>query len=96
MKRASVVRHFRCGSGGLGAVEPGGRGGGSVVWCGGCGFFWVGFVVWGLGFVGYMGEIERGKMTILDDARGGGGGVGVGGMVCFKRVGCGWWLSIRP
>jgi len=35
--------------------------------------FWVGFVVWGLGFVGYVGEIERGKMTILDDAKEGGG-----------------------
>jgi len=56
--------------------------------------FWVGFVVWGLGFVGYVGEIERGKMTILDDAKE--GGVGVGGMVCFKRVGCGWWLLIGP
>ena len=27
--------------------------------------FWVGFVVWGFGFVGYVGETERG------DARGG-------------------------
>jgi len=53
-------------------------------------------VVWGFG---YVGEIERGKMTILDDAKGGGGGggvFGVGVMVCFKRVGRGWWLSIRP
>jgi len=37
MKRASVVRRFRCGSGDLGAVEPGGRGG-----VGGCGFFGLG------------------------------------------------------
>ncbi len=36
--------------------------------------FWVRSVVWGLGFVGYMGEIERGKMTRqLDDAKGGEG-----------------------
>jgi len=68
MKRASVVRRFRCGSGDLGAVEPGGRGGGWWLW-----IFWVGFVVWGFG---YVGEIERGKMTILDDAKGGGGGGG--------------------
>jgi len=49
IKRASVVRHLRCGSGGLGTVEPGGRGG-LVVWCGGCGFFGLGpwFGVWGL------------------------------------------------
>lgn len=33
--------------------------------------FWVGFVVWGFGFVGYVGEIERGKMTILMMPRGG-------------------------
>jgi len=30
MKRASVVRHFRCGSGDLGALAPGGGGGGGV------------------------------------------------------------------
>ena len=76
IKRASVVRHLRCGSGGLGTVEPGGRGGGGGGG-GGVGWlwiFWVRSVVWGLGFVGYMGEIERGKMTRqLDDAKGGEG-----------------------
>ncbi len=70
MKRASVVRHFRCGSGGLGAAEAGRRGVGGVVWW--LWIFWVGFVVWGFG---YVGEIERGKMTILDDVKGKGGGV---------------------
>jgi len=50
MKRASVVRHFRCGSGDLGALAPGGGGGGGGGGCGGCGFFGLGwwFGVWGL------------------------------------------------
>ena len=37
MKRASVVRRFRCGSGDLGALAPGGGGGGG--WCGWYGLF---------------------------------------------------------
>ncbi len=83
MKRASVVRHFRCGSGGLGALEPGRKGVGGVVWCGGCGFFGLGSWFGVLGLLD-MWEKLKGEMP------------GGGGMVCFKRVGCGWWLLTGP